>query len=146
MDWIVGINSQIYFATLDLVRQNTLNNCFLQSLSTSSQSCHIFFFTTSFGVLAFINLSMCFASRYHFYIDSQPTVFNSSETSSPNYPCFGMTILNFDVVWGLKGKSLWREICAKDCVPFESEMMVKGGERERETSHSSSTLPPLGFP
>lgn len=39
-------------------------------------------------------------------------------------------------------------ICAKDCVPFESEMMVKGGggERERETSHSSSTLPPLGFP
>ena len=38
-----------------------------------------------------------------------------------------MTILNFDVVWGLKGKSLWREICAKDCVPFESEMMVKGG-------------------
>ena len=40
-------------------------------------------------------------------------------------------------------------ICAKDCVPFESEMMVKGGgggERERETSHSSSSLPPLGFP
>ena len=39
-------------------------------------------------------------------------------------------------------------ICAKDCVPFESEMMVKGGggKRERETSHSSSSLPPLGFP
>ena len=39
-------------------------------------------------------------------------------------------------------------ICAEDCVPFESEMMVKGGgeEREGETSHSSSSLPPLGFP
>ena len=38
-------------------------------------------------------------------------------------------------------------ICAKDCVPFESEMMVKGGGgRERETNHSSSSLPPLGFP
>ena len=71
---------------------------------------------------------MCFASRYHFYIDSQPTVFNSSETSSPNYPCFGMTTLNFDIEWELKGKSLWGEFCAEDCVPFESEVMMKVGE------------------
>ena len=39
-----------------------------------------------------------------------------------------MTTFNFDVVWGLKSNSLWREICAEDCVPFESEMMVKVGE------------------
>ena len=39
-----------------------------------------------------------------------------------------MTTLNFDIEWGLKGKSLWREICAEDCVPFESEVMMKVGE------------------
>ena len=130
MNWIVGVNSQIYFATLDLVWQNTLNNCFLQSfIHKFTIVSHWFsFFTTSFNVLAFINLSLCFAIDYHFYIDSWPTVFNSSETSSPNYPCIGMTTLNFDVVWGLKSNSLWREICAEDCVPFESEMMVKVGE------------------
>ena len=137
MNWIVGVNSQIYFAALDLVWQNTLNNCFLQSfIHKFTIVSHWFsFFTTSFNVLAFINLSLCFASRYHFYIDSQPTVFNSSETSSPNYPCFGMTTLNFDIEWGLKGKSLWREICAVDCMPFQSEVTMKGGRgrgRERQ--------------
>ena len=144
MDWIVGVNSQIYFATLDLVWQNTLNNCFRQSLSTSSQSCHIdFFFSTSFGVLAFINLSLCFASHYHFYIDSQPTVFNSSETSSPNYPCFGMNTLNFDVVWGLKGKSLWRKwFVLRTVCHLKVKWWWRGGGRGRGRERQAIVPPP----
>ena len=147
MDWIVGVNSQIYFATLDLVWQNTLNNCFRQSLSTSSQSCHIDFFF-SVPLLVFwpslifpcvLPLVIIFTLT-HSQLYSTAQKLHHQTTPVLEWPHW---ILMLYGGWRARvygERFVLRTVC---CLKVKWWWRWWGGGK---TSHSSSTLPPLGFP